>query len=152
MNLETVKPESAENLIASIKSAYANLGLENIDMLYPIYREDVTFVDPANILTGRDAMLAHFKSSYQNVISCEFQFNQDIEMIESGQAFLSWKMRCAHTKLNSRKPFEVEGVSYLRFDQQIYWHRDWFDLGAMVYEHIPLLGKLIRNIKASISA
>lgn len=152
MPLEVENSKNGANLVAAVKAAYADLGLHNIDALQSIYRDDVIFIDPANTITGRDALLAHFRSSYKNVVACKFEFNPDTEIVKSDRAFLSWKMTYQHKKLNGVKPVMVEGASFLRFDQQIYWHRDWFDLGATVYEHIPLLGRIIRNIKISISS
>jgi hypothetical protein len=30
---------------------------------------------------------------------------------------------------------------------KIYYHRDYFDMGAMLYEHLPLLGRIIQRLK-----
>jgi hypothetical protein len=40
-------------------------------------------------------------------------------------------------------------MSYLQFDKagKVRYHRDYFDLGAMLYEHLPLLGSLVKTIK-----
>ena len=40
-----------------------------------------------------------------------------------------------------------EGVSKLEFNEKIYKHQDFYDLGAMLYEHIPVLGSLVKIIK-----
>ena len=56
-------------------------------------------------------------------------------------------MLLQHPKLNSGKIFSVPGVSIIRYEDKIYSHRDYFDLGAMLYEQLPLLGGLIRMIK-----
>jgi hypothetical protein len=57
-------------------------------------------------------------------------------------------MKLKHPKLNGGQPVEVNGVSQIRFSgDRVIYHRDYFDLGEMLYENIPLLGVVIRNIK-----
>jgi hypothetical protein len=41
----------------------------------------------------------------------------------------------------------VPGVTLLRFGDRITHQRDHFDAGALVYEHVPLLGALVRLVK-----
>ena len=42
----------------------------------------------------------------------------------------------------------LPGVSYLTFeDGKIREQRDYYDLGAMLYEHVPLVGYVIDKIK-----
>ena len=43
----------------------------------------------------------------------------------------------------------LDGASHLRLaDNRIAYQRDYYDLGAMLYEHIPLLGGAVRAVKA----
>ena len=138
-------------LIIDLKEAYRHLGLNNIDTLESIYSKDVTFIDPVNTIIGRDTMLKHFRNSYQDVLACRFEFDTDAEIITQGQAFLSWKMTYQHRKLKSKKPIVVYGASYLQFEKRVIWHRDWFDLGQMVYENIPVVGAITGSIKSRLS-
>ena len=138
-------------LISDLKTAYSDLGLNNIDSLGSIYSEDVTFIDPVNTIIGRDAMLRHFRNSYKDVLSCQFEFNTDEEIIIQNQAFLSWKMTYQHRRLKSKKPIIVNGASYIQFEKRVVWHRDWFDLGEMVYENIPVVGAITGSIKSRLS-
>lgn len=142
---------SNSQLIADLKSAYKNLALDNIDALESIYSEDVTFVDPVNTIIGKKAMLKHFRNSYKDVLACRFEFDGDVEIITDKQAFLSWKMTYQHRKLKSQKPIVVFGASYLQIEKRVNWHRDWFDLGQMVYENIPVFGAMTGSIKSRLS-
>ena len=49
-----------------------------------------------------------------------------------------------------RKGRRVPGVSLLRLDKKIIEHHDYYDLGAMVYEHIPLFGGVVKGVKKRI--
>ncbi|MCT7655735.1 hypothetical protein MBH78_16005 [Oceanimonas sp. NS1] len=55
-------------------------------------------------------------------------------------------------RLNGGRPVTVPGVSHLCFADSIYYHRDFFDLGAMLYEQLPLLGKGIRALKRRLNS
>ena len=42
----------------------------------------------------------------------------------------------------------LDGTTQLKVeDEKIIYHKDYYDLGEMVYEHIPLLGSIIKMIK-----
>ncbi len=57
-------------------------------------------------------------------------------------------MTYSHPKLRAGEKIQVMGNSLLRFDQnRVYFHRDYVDMGAMLYEHVPLLGAAIRYLK-----
>ena len=48
----------------------------------------------------------------------------------------------------SGEVIRVEGASFLKVrNNRIYYHRDYFDLGAFVYENVPMLGSIIKRIK-----
>jgi hypothetical protein len=45
----------------------------------------------------------------------------------------------------------VDGFSQISFeDNKVKHHRDYFDLGSMLYEQIPVLGLLIKKIKSGL--
>ena len=60
-----------------------------------------------------------------------------------------WTMTYRHPKLHKGKQdIRVEGVSLLQWkDGKIIRHQDIFDAGTMLYEHIPVLGWMIKKLK-----
>ena len=58
-------------------------------------------------------------------------------------------MTFRHKSLAGGKTILVSGTTFLRLndDNKVYFHRDYFDLGEMLYEHLPLLGRLLTTIK-----
>lgn len=138
----------SNTIIPTVKVIYRDLNKENIDELISIYDKNVTFVDPVNAIHGREKLLDHFKHSYADVQSCEFLFDDAIEIIQPNTALLSWKMILKHKSLNSGNAVEVDGSSYLSFSDKITFHRDWFDLGQMIYENLPLVGSAIKLVKS----
>jgi len=43
----------------------------------------------------------------------------------------------------------LDGISVIRFDEEdlVVYHRDYFDVGAMVYEHVPVVRFFVRQVK-----
>lgn len=126
---------------------YQKLSADNLDSLQSVYREDIRFIDPAHEIVGIDYLTAYFSALYGNIASIDFSFQKPLMV--SNRGYVSWEMTFSHPRLSGGKPITVDGVTYLEFDDQgmAFYHRDYFDLGAMLYEHIPLLGRLVTSIK-----
>jgi len=61
-------------------------------------------------------------------------------------------MTYQHPSLNKGQPIKVEGASKLVVqDDRIISHRDYFDAGNLLYEHIPVLKNVIRFLKRRMS-
>lgn len=110
------------------------------------YAEDVKFVDPLGSVQGRQELVAYYQHMYENVISIHFE---DQGVFEKGdESVFIWNMRLKHSAIDADEPIEVSGTSVMRFkDGKVIYHRDYFDVGAMLYEHIPVIGSLIKWIK-----
>ncbi|MBN1379373.1 MAG: nuclear transport factor 2 family protein [Gammaproteobacteria bacterium] len=110
-----------------------------------IYADHAVFEDPVTRIEGLDNIYRYFKKIYHGVISCQFQYTKVIK--SNNQAAISWVMTLQHRKLKHGDPVVIEGCSLITYTDKILSHRDYFDLGAMLYENIPLLGSVTRYIK-----
>jgi len=128
-------------------SVYRELNKDNLDMLELIYHPDIRFIDPVHEITGLNRMKSYFASLYQNVNSIRFEFTSRIQ--QDDNIALEWLMSIAHPRLNRGRMFMVNGMSRLHTTDSglVDLHRDYFDLGAMLYEHLPLLGTVVINLK-----
>lgn len=126
---------------------YEQLNLENIHLLRDVYSSDILFVDPAHTIQGLDQLESYFSSLYQNVESIDFAFTDSVTQGEN--SYLQWDMTFRHKRVGSGKAITVSGATFLRTgaDGKVVYHRDYFDLGAMIYEHLPFLGRVIIAIK-----
>ncbi|SEG40656.1 nuclear transport factor 2 family protein [Vibrio hangzhouensis] len=132
--------------IEAVSEVYQKLNKHNLHLLEGLYHEDVVFEDSAHRLEGWQQLSAYFDALYSNVIKCEFDIRHHQQVENNG--FLTWTMTLEHPKLNGGEVVSVNGVSHIQFaDHQVIYHRDYFDLGEMLYENIPLLGVVIKNIK-----
>ncbi|RUO77663.1 nuclear transport factor 2 family protein [Idiomarina seosinensis] len=140
-----------QELVDSLKSFYDEFKTENLDQLDEMYHEEVSFTDPIHQLVGLEDLKKYFEHSTENVDYCHFAF--DDELVGEDKAFLAWQMRFAHPKLGDGMEIVLPGVSYLKFeDGKIREQQDHYDLGAMLYEHVPLVGYVIDKIKQRLVA
>ena len=136
------------DIIDKLQQVFVELNSTNTHLLDDIYTANIKFEDPAHIVGGLDNFKKYIINLYQNVTTCTFKFS-NIERF-SGGAILEWNMLISHPKLNKGIIFTVPGVSIVRYDDKIYSHRDYFDLGAMLYERLPLIGRVIKFIKRNL--
>jgi ketosteroid isomerase-like protein len=130
---------------------YQRLSTDNLALLNDIYSPDVIFVDPIHHIAGFDNLAAYFADLYTNLSSCSFNVDEVIH--NEQEAAIYWTMQYCHPKLNKGNVVSVHGHSKLRGkDGKVIYHRDYLDLGAMIYEHVPVLGKIIKHIKKRVNA
>lgn len=125
---------------------YQTLSTDNLNLLSKIYHRDVIFIDPIHELKGFDNLFEYFQNLYENLTTCDFVITNIIA--EKDQAAIYWTMSYQHPKLNKGKLITVIGHSHIKgYEDKVIYHRDYLDLGAMLYEQLPVLGKLIKLIK-----
>ncbi|MBN1956858.1 MAG: nuclear transport factor 2 family protein [Desulfuromonadales bacterium] len=129
------------------KTVYQELNRDSLDKLESIYAPDIHFIDPAHRIKGFESLSSYFSSLYQNLDSIIFTF--ETEIVSGNHVVLTWSMKFSHPRIAKGRPVCVEGCSWLEFnnDGKVIFHRDYFDMGAMLYEHLPLLGRIITKIK-----
>ncbi len=141
------QPEWLANFIKN----YELLSIDNLELIKKIYHPEVKFQDPAHSLTGLDKLETYFHSLYTNLSSCMFVV--DRALVDGDQAAVYWQMNFTHPRLAGGKQISVEGTSLLRGkDCKVIEHRDYVDFGAMLYEHIPVLGTAVRYVKNRLSS
>ena len=121
---------------------------DHMDWVDDFYTREATLDDPVGSHVGRDSIKAYYQSMYAPVTEIRFEFEEIIGV--DGVFFAPWVMKLRSRKLRGGDLIEVHGTSRLEFDldsHRVKAHRDDFDMGAMVYEHIPVLGAIIRWIK-----
>ncbi|WP_237056975.1 nuclear transport factor 2 family protein [Microbulbifer sediminum] len=133
-------------LIGELQSFYRDFLEADTGDLGQIYDPSVVFCDPIHRVEGLEALQAYFDGMSRGLKSCRFEFGQVVDADDS--ACLPWVMHYAHHSLNGGRPLQLRGCSLLRFGKRIHYHEDFYDVGAMVYERVPVVGALVRGIKA----
>lgn len=140
-------------LIGQLQKLYANFAAADFAELHDIYIADIAFSDPVLTLQGMPELSRYFAHGMANADACTFTFLNTV--ITPERAFLEWEMCLQHAKLNGGKQIILPGCSHLTFavdENKIAKHVDYYDLGAMVYEHVPLIGALIRIVQKRLAA
>lgn len=132
-------------LLINFCRVYQSLERDNLNQLKDVYSKQVEFVDAVEKIQGIDALTEYFEHLYENMKYCRFIIDNIIE--QDGEACLIWRMEYAHAKINSGKMITADGSSFLKFSDKIDFHRDYVDMGQMLYEHLPLVGRVIKGIK-----
>jgi hypothetical protein len=140
-----------DNCISKIVNSFNNFNPENPSILEQFYDPTVEFQDPVVHIHGLQNLKKYYFAAYKNVNSIYFNFHE-IHKNENSY-FAKWTMTLNIKKLNSAKNYDVEGFSVLKFSTQelVVYHRDYLDMGSMVYEKLPLIGRAIQIIKKQLT-
>lgn len=125
---------------------YSGFDAANLDTLGEFYTPDVVFKDPVHKLVGLVSMRDYMANLCRELQHCHFRFHRCIE--QGDLAFLTWTMSFAHPKVAGGQPLELDGSTEIHFQgERICYHCDYYDMGAMLYEHLPLIGPMVRWLR-----
>ena len=126
---------------------FSALDKNNLDRLNTLYTEDVQFTDPLHQIRGINNLQRYFAELYANVGQLHFDF-YGFDEVGPGKGYLRWTMSYSHPRLAKGRTIRVDGCSHLMWrGDKVYQHRDYFDAGALLYEHLPIMGTLIAWLK-----
>lgn len=135
-----------------VQWSFNTLNKSNVgEVVDQFYHQDMEFSDPIVKVKGREAMKKYYANMYKNVKEVKFDFSEFVSMNDTVVGV--WVMTLQTDSLNGGEPFKVEGNSLIRFKNgQAIYHRDYFDVGAMVYERIPVVGWMVRKVKSKLES
>jgi limonene-1,2-epoxide hydrolase len=128
---------------------YHGITAENLrQKVEGLYTTSAVREDPIGSFEGRDRILAHYQNLFEGMSSLEVDVKD--EFLSGDETIAVWQMRVKHAGLGS-EPVVIDGVSHLRVQSgRIVFQRDYFDLGAAVYEHVTLVGSIVRWVKGKL--
>jgi limonene-1,2-epoxide hydrolase len=135
-----------------VRNLYLRFDKKILNTLGEIYSDDIQFRDPLHAVNGLINLTTYYADMMSNLMECRFEFHHSMEMTARGEAVLFWTMHYRHKKLAGGALLELTGNTHLLFNDKVYYHRDYFDAGSMLYEHIPVMGFAIRQIKKKVGA
>jgi len=133
-------------VLQQLVTFYQTLDSTRLTMLAEIYHPDVRLSDPVGEHQGLAVVEQYFASLLKNMRYCRFVVTLTREF--DSDALLLWRMEYAHPSLQGGADQTLEGSSYLQFREgKVVFQRDYYDMGAMLYEKLPLLGSVIGLVK-----
>ncbi|PIP89559.1 MAG: transcriptional regulator [Bdellovibrionales bacterium CG12_big_fil_rev_8_21_14_0_65_38_15] len=131
-----------------IRTVFNDLRATNTEILDNFYAQDIVFEDPLGQINGLNSMKEYYKAMYKKVIDIRFEFKDDA--INGDRHLCTWIMYMRVDGLNGGEEVVVHGVSEIEFNSEstlAIYHRDYFDMGEFVYQHIPVLGSIIKMVR-----
>lgn len=142
--------EEADSKSAKIDKFYNGLTSENVTArLTALYSPGVQYSNPFVTITGTEAVQDHYLKLFANMTSFELEISE--EFLSGQETVLLWEVNFVHPKLNGGEKVTMSGVSHLTFaNDLIISQKDYFDTGAVVYENITLVGRIVKWVKGRI--
>ena len=134
----------AKHLIEQVKDFYSNIDNADLSQLNTLYSDKLVFKDPVHELNGLESVQKYLAKLRIHSTQCRFEYLD--QQVSDSSAYLKWNMYFRHNKLGD-KSISLRGVSQFQFDKAIYYHEDIYDMGSLVYEHVPGFGYMIRWLK-----
>lgn len=134
-----------KTVIERFKSFYRDLGADTLDEIDSVYAPHIFFKDPIHEIRGINSLHSYFEELCRNLESCRFEYLDELSHHDS--TYIKWDMHFKHSKIGTSM-ITVRGVTQLQtHNDKIVYHEDVYDLGAMLYEHLPLLGATTKWLK-----
>jgi hypothetical protein len=134
--------------IERFKAFFARFDAERIaSTIGAVYGSEVWFDDNLKVVRGREALERYLIETTRSVESCTVEV---LDVARSGcEFYLRWQMEIRSPRLKKSRPLLSFGMSHLRYDAdgRIILHRDFWDAAGGLFEHLPVIGTIIRRIK-----
>jgi len=124
-----------------------SLRADHLGALETVYADEARFVDPFNEVRGIEAIQKVFAHGFAQCPGMRFLVQA--RAVDGDCALLRWRMQCD----TSSQELSIEGMSELRLggDGRVVEHVDYWDPAAQLYERVPVLGWLMRRIRARLA-
>lgn len=135
------------DVIKKFSAFYTDLESMKLSELPLIYSANITFIDPIAEHHGLAAIEAYFSKLLHNAKFCKFSIHSAEQTLE-GNYVVVWTMSYTSSRVNKGQAISLDGITLLKIEnEKVIYHRDYYDMGQMVYEHVPLLGRIVKRIK-----
>ena len=133
---------------AAVAAFFENLAPASVAQLPLYYAEDARFKDPFNEVQGLSAITHIFNHMYEALDAPHFVVTRNL--VDGDEAFLTWDFKFRFKRFDTQRWQTVRGGSHLQFNAQglVTLHRDYWDAAEELYEKLPLLGGVMRWLKA----
>jgi hypothetical protein len=133
---------------AAVAVYFENLSPASVALLPMFYASDARFKDPFNEVQGLAAVTQVFEHMYVALDAPHFVITHSL--VDGDQAFLTWDFKFKFKRFDTQTLQTVRGGTHLQFNAQglIILHRDYWDAAEELYEKLPLLGGVMRWLKA----
>ena len=132
----------------NLATFFETLSPQSVAQLHTVYDEQATFKDPFNEVQGLPEIERIFRHMYVALDQPHFVVTGQV--VDGAQAFLTWEFRFRFKRFDTTTLQAVRGASHVVFNEQglVTLHRDYWDAAEELYEKLPVLGGVMRWLKA----
>jgi hypothetical protein len=136
--------QATENLA----TFFETLSPQSLAQLHAVYDEQAKFKDPFNEVQGLAEIERIFQHMYVALDQPHFVVTGQV--VDGAQAFLTWEFRFRFKRFDTTTLQSVRGASHVVFNEHglVTMHRDYWDAAEELYEKLPVLGGVMRWLKA----
>lgn len=149
MDLQLQAPPANRAVVQQLKYFYERFSVGTIAGLDAIYTPDIEFRDPVHTLRGALALRNYLRRMATNLQHYRIRYVD--ELVGEHSAWLTWEMEFAHRRLQGGRVITVRGMTQVCFTTKVFYHEDCYDLGALLYEHVPGIGFAARQLKRALA-
>ncbi len=143
-------PDRLAEAVAGVEAFFRDASPESVRAkARALYAEDAYLNDTLAAIEGVDAIEAYFVDAVSGDRALQVTFLSTA--VEDVDVYVRWRMAMTVPSLNRGEPIVSHGVTQFRFDadHRVLLHKDFWDSGSGFYEHIPVLGRIIRRLRPS---
>ena len=113
-----------------------------------VYAEDAFFNDTIKTVHGVEQIREYLVESGEAIDKGEVEF---VDLVsDNGNYYFRWVMTIQFKKLADGEDTRSIGMTHIRFNSQgrVVLHQDFWDSSAGLFEHVPVLGWMLRKAKS----
>jgi hypothetical protein len=141
--------ELERTALANFANFFSSFEADRVDRLLPsTYADAVYFNDTLKTVRGATALAHYLKESAAAVEACRVEIEQTTAC-GSGEYLVRWRMLIRFRRFHRGVDTWSIGASHLRLgaDGRVVYHQDYWNAADGLFQHVPLLGWMIRAIK-----
>jgi hypothetical protein len=133
---------------AEVAAYFETLTPARVADLGQFYAPQARFKDPFNEVQGLHEVKRIFEHMYVALEAPHFVITGS--MVDGAQAFLTWDFKFTFRRFDTQNLQTIRGGTHLQYDLNglITLHRDYWDAAEELYEKLPVLGSMMRWLKA----
>lgn len=144
----TPTPADPTQALDDLVHWFQTLSPESVSHIGRHYADQVRFKDPFNDVQGLPAVQAIFSHMFEQLHDPRFVVRE--RMLSGQRAFLTWDFVFRFRRYDTHREQIIHGATHLELDAlgRVTVHRDYWDAAEELYEKLPLVGGLMRWLKA----
>jgi hypothetical protein len=145
-------PTPFANQVTRAVTYFEALTPESVAHIGEFYDPQARFTDPFNEVTGVPAIQKIFAHMFVTLKQPRFVVTHQV--CQGKQCFLTWEFRFYFPSYKVNQEQVILGASHLVLGDSglILVHRDYWDAAQELYEKLPLVGSLMRWLKARVNS